>query len=97
MSKLKVEGINDNNYSSLSSYSLEGGYSSSAFDRYVQEHGDSQKSVKSRVQQQYWVTKQAVIKKFGRKEDEYVVAGDQELDAKLEVSTGTVFERLVIN
>ncbi|XP_072034009.1 islet cell autoantigen 1-like isoform X2 [Amphiura filiformis] len=65
---------------------LEGGYSSSAFDRYVQEHEDrKQKSVKNRVQQQYWVTKQAVIKKFGRKEDEYVVAGDQELDAKLEV------------
>ncbi len=42
--------------------------------------------MKNRVQQQYWVTKQAVIKKFGRKEDEYVVAGDQELDAKLEVS-----------
>ena len=77
------------------SFSLEGGYSSSAFDRYVQEHGDSQKSVKSRVQQQYWVTKQAVIKKFGRKEDEYVVAGDQELDAKLEVSS--IYKGMMIN
>ena len=64
---------------------MESGYSSSAFDRYVQEHG-AEKSVKNRMQQQYWVTKQAVIKKLGRKEDTFVVAGDQELDAKLEVS-----------
>ena len=40
----------------------------------------------NRVQKQYWVTKQAVIKKLGRKEDEFVVAGDSELDAKLEVN-----------
>ncbi|XP_022112007.1 islet cell autoantigen 1-like protein isoform X2 [Acanthaster planci] len=63
-----------------------GGYSSSAYDRHVQQqHQQSGKSVANRVQKQYWVTKQAVIKKLGRKEDEFVVAGDSELDAKLEV------------
>ena len=40
-----------------------------------------------RMQQQYWVTKQSMIKKLGRKEDEHVIAGDSELDAKLEVRT----------
>jgi hypothetical protein len=37
-----------------------------------------------KLQQQYWTTKQTVIKKLGKKEDEYVVASDAELDAKLE-------------
>ena len=40
----------------------------------------------ARMQQQYWVTKQSMIKKLGKKEDEHVVAGDSELDAKLEVN-----------
>ncbi|XP_071791493.1 islet cell autoantigen 1-like isoform X2 [Asterias amurensis] len=62
-----------------------GGYSSSAYDRHVQQQQQGGKSVANRVQKQYWVTKQAVIKKLGRKEDEFVVAGDSELDAKLEV------------
>ncbi|XP_072180820.1 islet cell autoantigen 1-like [Diadema setosum] len=65
--------------------SWDGGYSSSAYDKYVQEQTGPKKSVKNRMQQQYWVTKQTMIKKLGRKEDEFVVAGDAELDAKLEV------------
>ncbi|XP_038048765.1 islet cell autoantigen 1-like isoform X2 [Patiria miniata] len=73
-------------YHQLSHESLDsGGYSSSAYDRHVQQQQQSGKSVANRVQKQYWVTKQAVIKKLGRKEDEFVVAGDSELDAKLEV------------
>lgn len=39
-----------------------------------------------KLQQQYWTTKQQVIKKLGKKEDEFIVASDAELDAKLEVS-----------
>jgi hypothetical protein len=39
-----------------------------------------------KLQQQYWTTKQQVIKKLGKKEDEYVVMSDAELDAKLDVS-----------
>ncbi|XP_070569599.1 islet cell autoantigen 1-like isoform X12 [Ptychodera flava] len=61
------------------------GYSRESYDRHVQNYGNQPKSVASKVQRQYWVTKQAVIKKFGKKEDEFVVAGDAELDAKLEV------------
>jgi hypothetical protein len=40
-----------------------------------------------KLQQQYWTTKQQVIKKLGKKEDEFIVASDAELDAKLEVSS----------
>ena len=39
-----------------------------------------------KIQQQYWTTKQQVIKKLGKKEDEFVVLSDAELDAKLDVS-----------
>ncbi|XP_071823383.1 islet cell autoantigen 1-like isoform X3 [Apostichopus japonicus] len=63
----------------------EEGFSSSAYDRHVLNQEGPKKSVTNRMQQQYWVTKQAVIKKLGRKEDEFVVAGDAELDAKLQV------------
>jgi hypothetical protein len=38
-----------------------------------------------KLQQQYWTTKQQVIKKLGKKEDEFVVQSDAELDAKLDV------------
>ncbi|XP_041474400.1 islet cell autoantigen 1-like isoform X2 [Lytechinus variegatus] len=65
--------------------SWESGYSSSSYDKYVQEQSGNKKSVANRMQQQYWVTKQSMIKKLGRKEDEHVIAGDSELDAKLEV------------
>lgn len=34
----------------------------------------------------FWTTKQAVIQKLGKKEDEHVVASDSELDSKLEVN-----------
>lgn len=42
------------------------------------------------MKETYWTTKQAVIQKLGKKEDEHVVASDSELDAKLEV--GEVIE-----
>lgn len=37
------------------------------------------------MQHKYWVTKQAVFRKLGKKEDECIVASDSELDAKLEL------------
>ena len=42
-----------------------------------------------KLQQQYWTTKQQVIQKLGKKEDEFVVLSDAELDAKLDVETFT--------
>ena len=57
--------------------------SNSGYDKYS-EHTDS--SPLGKLQQQYWTTKQQVIKKLGKKEDEYVVMSDSELDAKLDVN-----------
>jgi Arfaptin-like domain len=49
------------------------------------DHPMLSNSTISKMQKQYWVTKQTVYKKFGKKEDECVVASDSELDAKLEL------------
>ncbi|XP_071187159.1 islet cell autoantigen 1-like protein [Salvelinus alpinus] len=42
-------------------------------------------SVMARMQKTFWKTKQVLIKATGKKEDEYVVASDADLDAKLEL------------
>ncbi|KAK6632681.1 hypothetical protein RUM43_013451 [Polyplax serrata] len=39
----------------------------------------------TKVERHYWITKQSVFKKIGKKEDECIVASDAELDAKLEL------------
>ncbi|KOC63231.1 Islet cell autoantigen 1 [Habropoda laboriosa] len=39
----------------------------------------------TKVQHHFWVTKQALSRKLGKKEDECIVASDAELDAKLEL------------
>ncbi|OQR68533.1 hypothetical protein BIW11_12852 [Tropilaelaps mercedesae] len=62
---------------------------------------DVQDSV-SRLQKKYWSTKQILIKKFGRKEDDSLVASDAELDAKLELfsaiySSCVALERILEN
>lgn len=55
---------------------------SRVFDKF-EEHVDH--SPLGKIQRQYWTTKQQVIKKFGKKEDEFVVLSDAELDAKLDL------------
>ncbi|GAB1600329.1 islet cell autoantigen 1-like isoform X1 [Argonauta hians] len=57
-------------------------YYGNNLDRYI-EHNDQ--STLHKMKETYWTTKQAVIKKLGKKEDEHVVASDQELDSKLEI------------
>ena len=47
------------------------------------EHSDN--TPLGKLQQQYWTTKQQVMQKLGKKEDEYVVMSDADLDAKLDV------------
>ncbi|XP_068751425.1 islet cell autoantigen 1-like [Montipora capricornis] len=39
---------------------------------------------KGKVEQKYWHTKQTVIQKLGKEQDSFVVAGDLEVDARLE-------------
>jgi len=52
------------------------------YDKYS-EHLDE--TPLGKLQQQYWTTKQQVIKKLGKKEDEFVVLSDAELDSKLDL------------
>ncbi|XP_018308268.1 islet cell autoantigen 1 isoform X1 [Mycetomoellerius zeteki] len=60
------------------------GISGNAFDCWVQKsmHDDS---AIIKMQYQFWVRKQALSQKLGKKEDECIVASDAELDAKLEL------------
>lgn len=44
-----------------------------------------QNSAMTKMEHTFWITKQNVLKKIGKKEDECVVASDAELDAKLEL------------
>ena len=46
---------------------------------------DPSESVMNKMQHKYWVTKQTVFRKLGKKEDDCVIASDSELDAKLEL------------
>lgn len=58
------------------------GYSGRSYDRFVEQR---ETSTLHKFKETFWTTKQAVIQKLGKKEDEHVVASDSELDAKLEV------------
>ena len=55
---------------------------SGPYDRWVEP---TDRSPLGGVQQQYWTTKQTLMRTLGKKEDEHVVASDSELDAKLEM------------
>lgn len=59
--------------------------SGNAFDRWVQRTNMHDDSTITKMQHQFWVTKQALSRKLGKKEDECIVASDAELDAKLEL------------
>lgn len=39
----------------------------------------------NKLRSKYWTTKQLVIKKLGREQDEFVIASDADVDAKLEL------------
>ncbi|XP_067687857.1 islet cell autoantigen 1-like isoform X3 [Haliotis asinina] len=58
------------------------GYSGMNYDRQVE---NTNTSTFHKMKETYWTTKQAVIQKLGKKEDEHVVASDHELDSKLDV------------
>ena len=58
------------------------GYSGAGYDRWVERQDTS---TFHKMKETFWTTKQAVIQKLGKKEDEHVVASDSELDSKLEV------------
>ena len=49
-----------------------------------QSYHRSNDSLKGKIEQKYWKTKQKVIEKLKKDQDEFVVAGDAEVDARLE-------------
>ena len=42
-------------------------------------------TLEKKLKKQYWKAKQSVIEKLGKSQDEFVVAGDADIDIKLEV------------
>ena len=42
-------------------------------------------SLEQKLKKKYWKTKQTVIQKFNKSQDEFVVAGDADIDTNLEV------------
>ena len=45
----------------------------------------SNPSLEQKLKKKYWKTKQAVLQKLHKSQDEFVVAGDADIDTKLEV------------
>ncbi|XP_043474219.1 islet cell autoantigen 1-like protein [Leptopilina heterotoma] len=58
------------------------GISGNSFDRWVQKSNMDDSAI-TKMQHHYWVTKQALSRKLGKKDDECIVSSDAELDAKL--------------
>ena len=70
----------------MNTYNKNGsGVSGNAFDCWVQRTNMHDDSAITKMQHQFWVTKQALSRKLGKKEDDCIVASDAELDAKLEL------------
>lgn len=67
-----MEGFGSSDVASYSYGSVEDGYIRNP-------------TFEQRLRKQYWKTKQTVRSKFKKDEDEFVVAGDADIDAKLEV------------
>jgi hypothetical protein len=61
---------------------FEGGYGYN-YRNYRQQPAD-QVGLKGKIEQKYWKTKQKAIEKLGKDQDEFVISGDAEVDARLE-------------
>lgn len=60
-----------------------GGFSGQSYDKHVFEEN---LSTVNKLQREYWTAKQVFKKKFGKEQDQHVIASDSEIDAKLRVS-----------
>ncbi|XP_076649763.1 islet cell autoantigen 1-like protein [Halictus rubicundus] len=61
------------------------GVSGNGFNCWTQRTNMHDDSAITKMQHQFWVTKQTLSRKLGKKEDDCIVASDAELDAKLEL------------
>ena len=64
-------------------------FSGTGYDRWSYEqsshHAGANDNALNKLQHKFWVAKTKVVRKFGKEEDEHIVASDAELDAKLEL------------
>ena len=64
-------------------------YSGTGYDRWSYEQSShnagANDNALNKLQHKFWITKTKVVRKFGKEEDEHIVASDAELDAKLEL------------
>lgn len=75
----------DESYDRSADYPDEESLSSGGSNGYnYREYRRPADSFKGKIEHRYWKGKQTVIEKFGKQQDEYVVAGDAEVDARLE-------------
>ena len=52
----------------------------------VEDGRNPSPSLEQKLKKKYWKTKQTMIQKLGKTQDEFVIAGDSDIDTKLEVS-----------
>ncbi|KAG8225173.1 hypothetical protein J437_LFUL006698 [Ladona fulva] len=67
----------------MNSMRTNSGLGNSPYDRWLEQEQNN--STLTKMQHHFWVTKQTVFRKLGKKEDDCIVASDAELDAKLEL------------
>ena len=64
-------------------------FSGTGYDRWSYEQSShnagANDNALNKLQHKFWVAKTKVVRKFGKEEDEHIVASDAELDAKLEL------------
>ena len=88
-----VMGSPFNNYAFLQPPRMEGFGSQdvmrSPFNYGSVEDGMLADNLEKKLRNQYWKAKQSVIEKLGKSQDEFVVAGDADIDTKLEVGVQT--------
>lgn len=71
-------------YSSQSFSSTEENYDSGYGFNYRNYRTPNEVGLKGKIEQKYWRSKQKVIEKLGKEQDEFVIAGDAEVDSRLE-------------
>jgi len=72
----KMEGFGSNDFTTPFSYGS------------VNEGVTDKDKLETKVKKKFWKTKQKIVEKLGREQDHFVVQGDSEIDAYIEVSCG---------
>lgn len=86
--KTKILLINFRHYPVQSYRDDDGDYGNQSYGyNYRNYRMPNETGIKGKIEQKYWRSKQKVIEKLGKDQDEHVIAGDAEVDARLEVQS----------